>query len=582
MKKITQIKPSLLSLISLAILSMFLFMAETSEIFTPGGMFYEASTVAESYILEDGRRNSTFVTNGTIEKSITGSQDPQGRWHGPVIIDYGQYRGDPNTSQAIHRSTEEVTMRDGLRHGRGVTNYVDGKQEIHCWNMGKRVECDDARKKGAALFESGYDVLSYEYPWFLTWMDAFGFEHSFVEAYTDTLELLIYQNDLSQGDFEDFYQVAIDSLLGTRFDSVVNVHNKLFILIGYEEMKQAMFRLAVIDQSRREGSGSLFGMIQEKYPGYMTFVDSMAIPTADFQAFCNAFDSTMMTYTPLTLDDPFYVDSIENRMYLTLSTLANDEEEIDTTTALKGLKLNMNLEQHMESIPQSEIAGNVFLSILIHLMHGDKILESLKQAYHVAESIATIPTVTTAFISNTSATSAEIQGVIHSDGGSTVTASGIVWASHYNPTLEDNVENVSATHGIFTVELKGLTEGETYFACSYATNEEGTSFGNNVEFKAQSTVGVQSDSRASRAINLYPNPASDQIKIQLEFMVETELDVIVYNASGQRVMENGSIRHDPGSVEIMVDISHLEAGFYTCQVIHNNTHRESLGFVIER
>ncbi|RZM17617.1 MAG: T9SS type A sorting domain-containing protein, partial [Pedobacter sp.] len=68
------------------------------------------------------------------------------------------------------------------------------------------------------------------------------------------------------------------------------------------------------------------------------------------------------------------------------------------------------------------------------------------------------------------------------------TASGVVWSTNQNPTIDDSKTNENATTGSFVSSLSGLTPGSTYYARAYATNSAGTSYGSQVNFTTLAAI----------------------------------------------------------------------------------------------
>ncbi|WP_299888079.1 hypothetical protein [uncultured Lacinutrix sp.] len=77
-------------------------------------------------------------------------------------------------------------------------------------------------------------------------------------------------------------------------------------------------------------------------------------------------------------------------------------------------------------------------------------------------------------------TTAIINGIITNDGGFAVSAKGVVYGTNPNPTTADTVINNTGTGNNYTVALNTLTENTTYYVRAYATNSEGTGYGNEV------------------------------------------------------------------------------------------------------
>ena len=94
------------------------------------------------------------------------------------------------------------------------------------------------------------------------------------------------------------------------------------------------------------------------------------------------------------------------------------------------------------------------------------------------------PEVTTALVTSITSTTAISGGNVTSDGGSPVTDRGVCWSTSANPTISLNTKtsNSSGT-GPFTSNITDLTANTTYFLRAFATNNAGTSYGNQVSFK---------------------------------------------------------------------------------------------------
>jgi len=92
---------------------------------------------------------------------------------------------------------------------------------------------------------------------------------------------------------------------------------------------------------------------------------------------------------------------------------------------------------------------------------------------------AQVPQVTTAVPTDITITSAILGGVVSSNGGLSVTDRGVVWNATHNPTLENNLGQVSGGSGVgeFSQIVEAFTAGQTYWVSAYATNAAGTAYG---------------------------------------------------------------------------------------------------------
>lgn len=93
-----------------------------------------------------------------------------------------------------------------------------------------------------------------------------------------------------------------------------------------------------------------------------------------------------------------------------------------------------------------------------------------------------IPTLTTASISSITGFSATSGGNIPDDNGESVTVRGICWGTDPNPTISNNKTNDGSGNGSFTSSMTSLKPGTKYYVRSYATNSNGTAYGNEINF----------------------------------------------------------------------------------------------------
>lgn len=101
-----------------------------------------------------------------------------------------------------------------------------------------------------------------------------------------------------------------------------------------------------------------------------------------------------------------------------------------------------------------------------------------------------IPTVTTTAVTAVTTTGASTGGDVTSDGGAEVTARGVCYGTTANPDITGLHTTDGAGTGPFTSTLTGLTPGTTYHVRAYATNSEGTAYGNDVTFPTTAIVGA--------------------------------------------------------------------------------------------
>ena len=100
-----------------------------------------------------------------------------------------------------------------------------------------------------------------------------------------------------------------------------------------------------------------------------------------------------------------------------------------------------------------------------------------------------LPTVTTASVSDITATTAVCGGEVTDEGEAPVTERGICWTSYGYPTLDDNHIAVGSGLGSFSVTLTGLDTGTIYYVIAYAISSAGTVYGDMVQFTTDDPDG---------------------------------------------------------------------------------------------
>ena len=94
-----------------------------------------------------------------------------------------------------------------------------------------------------------------------------------------------------------------------------------------------------------------------------------------------------------------------------------------------------------------------------------------------------LPVVTTDTVTSITHTTGTSGGSVIDNGGSDITARGVCWSTDRNPTLSSSTTSDGSGNGSFTSNLTGLSANTSYYVCAYATNSEGTAYGNEVSFR---------------------------------------------------------------------------------------------------
>jgi len=81
-----------------------------------------------------------------------------------------------------------------------------------------------------------------------------------------------------------------------------------------------------------------------------------------------------------------------------------------------------------------------------------------------------------------------VNGKVLTDGSTSINQRGFVYAASHNPTLDNNSVNNGSGTGEYTSTITELTAGTTYFVRAFATNVNGTYYGNEVAVTTTATT----------------------------------------------------------------------------------------------
>ena len=106
------------------------------------------------------------------------------------------------------------------------------------------------------------------------------------------------------------------------------------------------------------------------------------------------------------------------------------------------------------------------------------------------KTVVGMAVITTNSITGITASSAVSGGNVVSDGGDNITARGVCWATTQNPTVSNSHTTDGTGTGEFVSSITGLTNNVTYYVRAYATNSNGTSYGEERSFTTQEGLAV--------------------------------------------------------------------------------------------
>jgi len=92
------------------------------------------------------------------------------------------------------------------------------------------------------------------------------------------------------------------------------------------------------------------------------------------------------------------------------------------------------------------------------------------------------PVITTLNPVSVTINSAAIETTVSTDGGPDISERGVCWSIHPTPTVISNKKACGSGSGNFSCTVTNLESNTTYYLKSYAINENGVYYGNEVQF----------------------------------------------------------------------------------------------------
>lgn len=120
--------------------------------------------------------------------------------------------------------------------------------------------------------------------------------------------------------------------------------------------------------------------------------------------------------------------------------------------------------------------------------YKDSLSKNLVRIIGKGVSVLSLPTLTTSTPLMITNNSAQLVGKVTDDGNSSILSQGVCWSTTPNPTVLDNFKTAANDTGAYHVFVYALSDSTVYYTRAYATNSEGTGYGNERTFTTRSNA----------------------------------------------------------------------------------------------
>lgn len=98
----------------------------------------------------------------------------------------------------------------------------------------------------------------------------------------------------------------------------------------------------------------------------------------------------------------------------------------------------------------------------------------------------------------------------------------------------------------------------------FIANQFGDKYEN--QFFVDEAIGIENGIVNKTRLNIYPNPASDLLNIDLSLARETSVKMELFDLSGRLVYSNNSGNLGAGEHDLSMEVSGLRTGSYTLRI----------------
>lgn len=238
---------------------------------------------------------------------------------------------------------------------------------------------------------------------------------------------------------------------------------------------------------------------KESNEGVVFFVSSLGAPPASASFYNNYYARPIGNNIVFHMYTPGEYGYTLSQWQTYTGEDADSHESPETITTVNDLRFEYNATSSSVVV---NFAGSSYTDITGAVYNNSITIAPWSSAVLIYNNVtaATVPIVTTTDVSGITTTTAASGGTIVSNGGSSITVSGICWGTSVNPTTSNNKTIDGTTSGNWSDNITGLTLSTSYHVRAYATNAVGTSYGSDIQFTSALSTSIHKVSSGGKFV----------------------------------------------------------------------------------
>lgn len=171
------------------------------------------------------------------------------------------------------------------------------------------------------------------------------------------------------------------------------------------------------------------------------------------------------------------------------------------------------------------------------------------------------PVVTTNSVTEITSKSAVVEASVTSDGGAEIVDRGICWSVSQSPTISDNRKMNGSGTGTYTTLIENLENATHYYVRAYATNSEGTSYGEMMDFITSDTSNMDlPEIKIMKIRDITEHSAVIDLELLSDGGAEIIEKGICYNTESSVSIQDNVVKNEDEGNVFTINLTELEDG----------------------